>query len=217
MLTDKQRAVLDVIRDHTADHGYPPTVREIGTALGLTSSSTVHSHLAALERAGELVRDPSKPRALKLANAPGQRRGSPSRAREAVATGGVDAADGSVSLPLVGSVAAGAPILAEEHVEGWLRVPGQLTRSGESFLLKIRGESMVNAGILDGDYVVVRSQKDAANGQIAVAMVDDEATCKRFFRRADHIELRPENDQMEPMRFPNVELVGVVTGVMRAL
>lgn len=213
MLTIKQQAVLDVIRDHTQSHGYPPTVREIGTALGLASSSTVHSHIAALERAGFVERDPSKPRALKLASdAP---HGHPATIAPArVLEGG---RDGAVSLPLVGQVAAGAPLLAEEHLESWVTVPDQLVRSGTSFLLRIRGESMINAGIHDGDFVVIRQQPDANNGEIVVALVDDEATCKRLFRSDGRIELRPENDSMEPIVPEACEILGVVTGVMRAL
>ena len=203
MLTAKQQAVLDVIRSHTARHGYPPTVREIGMQLGLASSSTVHAHLAALERAGHLERDPSKPRALKLADA---------------AHGTPDVADGrSIPLPLVGAVAAGAPILAQEHVEDVLPVPTELTRSGTSFVLKVRGDSMIGAGILDGDYVVVRTQPEAPNGQIVVAQVNDEATCKRIHVRGGRIELHSENPAYDPIIPESCTVLGVVTGVMRAL
>jgi repressor LexA len=224
-LTDRQQAVLDVLQAHTAEHGYPPTVREIGEVLGMASSSTVHSHLAALERAGIIERDPTKPRALKWgpsAAAAGVDVGTsgPGSSGASVTPlhGDVDV-DASVSLPLVGRVAAGAPILAEEHVEQYVPVPKQLTRAGSSFLLKVRGDSMEGAGILDGDWVVVRSQKDANNGQIVVALVgdDEEATCKRFERRAGHVELHSENPAYEPIITDNVEIAGIVTGVMRAL
>lgn len=207
MLTAKQQAVLDVIRSHTARHGYPPTVREIGMQLGLASSSTVHAHLAALERAGHLERDPSKPRALKLAGA---------SSGVGVTHSMVDAGR-SVALPLVGSVAAGAPILADEHVEDVLPVPAELTRTGTSFVLKVRGDSMVGAGILDGDYVVVRTQPEAPNGHIVVAQIEDEATCKRMYVRDGRVELHSENPAYEPIIPESCTVLGVVTGVMRAL
>jgi len=174
--------VLDVIRDHAAAKGYPPTVREIGTVLGLASSSTVHSHIAALERAGFVERDPSKPRALKLAGGlPGASLGAAASQHSAQTPASDVSVRASVTLPLVGQVAAGAPLLAEEHLEDWLEVPEQLVRSGQSFLLRIRGESMINAGIFDNDYVVIRRQPDAAQGEIVVALVDDEATCNALF------------------------------------
>lgn len=211
MLTNKQQAVLEVVREYAAAHGYPPTVREIGSVLGLASSSTVHSHLAALERAGYLERDPSKPRALKLATD--------------AAHGGVDLIAGAeryerddiVAIPLVGSVAAGSPLLAEQSIEETIPVPVRLTRSGESFLLRIRGDSMIGAGILDDDYVVVRRQPDAANGEIVVALIEDEATCKRFFRRDGAIELHSENDAYAPIVPESCSVLGIVTGVMRSL
>lgn len=230
-LTDRQQAVLDVLRSHTAEHGYPPTVREIGEVLGMASSSTVHSHLAALERAGIIERDPTKPRALKWGPA-AESLGIDATAGGSVGSTGTGAAagpargsignvdvDASVTMPLLGRVAAGAPILAEEHVEEYVPVPKKLTRSGESFLLKVRGDSMEGAGILDGDWVVVRSQKDANNGQIVIALVgdDEEATCKRYERRAGHVELHSENPAYEPIVTDQVEIAGIVTGVMRAI
>ncbi len=222
-LTDRQQAVLDVLRSHTAAHGYPPTVREIGEVLGMASSSTVHSHLAALERAGIIERDPTKPRALKwgpAAAAVGVEEATISMgAGSRTQPGATVDTDASVTMPLLGRVAAGAPILAEEHVEEYVPVPRQLTRSGDSFLLKVRGDSMEGAGILDGDWVVVRHQKDASNGQIVVAIVgdDQEATCKRFERRAGHVELHSENPAYPPIVTDHVEIAGVVTGVMRAI
>lgn len=220
VLTDRQQAVLDVLRSHTAEHGYPPTVREIGQVLGMASSSTVHSHLAALERAGIIERDPTKPRALKWG--PGAAAAGVEEAGGAASTTeptrGPDAA-GSVAVPLLGRVAAGAPILADEDIEEYIPVPRQLTRSGDSFLLKVRGDSMEGAGILDGDWVVVRHQREAANGQIVVALVGDdaEATCKRFERRGKEVVLHSENPAYEPIVSTDVEIAGVVTGVMRAL
>lgn len=215
-LTDRQRAVFEVIRDYAAAHGYPPTVREIGAALGLASSSTVHSHLSALERAGIVERDPSKPRALKW---------GPAAAAAGVGTdvarvdSGVDV-DNGVSLPLVGRVAAGAPITADEHIEQYLAVPEPLTRAGTSFVLAVRGDSMIDAGIHDGDWVIVHQQEEARSGEIVVALVGDdaEATCKRFRRGPDgRVELHSENPAYEPI-IPDVcDIAGVVTGVMRAV
>jgi repressor LexA len=221
-LTDRQQSVLDVLRAHTATHGYPPTVREIGEVLGMASSSTVHSHLAALERAGIIERDPTKPRALKWgpsAVAAGVEEAS--GAGGAVTGRSADEIDmeAGVPVPLVGRVAAGAPILAEEHVEQYVPVPRQLTRAGDSFLLKVRGDSMEGAGILDGDWVVVRQQPDATNGQIVVALVgdDEEATCKRIERRGGRIELHSENPAYDPLVPDECRIAGIVTGVMRAI
>jgi repressor LexA len=223
-LTDRQQAVLDVLRSHVAQHGYPPTVREVGEVLGMASSSTVHSHMAALERAGIIERDPTKPRALKWGpNAPaaGVAEAGSSAAAAALATpaAGDWDVDAVVAVPLVGRVAAGAPILAEEHVEQYMPVPRQLTRSGDSFLLKVRGDSMEGAGILDGDWVVVRHQPEAQDGQIVVALVgdDEDATCKRLERRGGRVVLHSENPAYEPMVPDEVRIVGIVTGVMRAL
>ncbi len=224
-LTDRQQSVLDVLRQHVAQHGYPPTVREIGEVLGMASSSTVHSHLAALERAGIIERDPTKPRALKWgpnAAAAGVEEAGGGSGVAHGAFGGARAdadVDQARSLPLVGRVAAGAPILAEEHVEQYVPVPPQLTRSGDSFLLKVRGDSMEGAGILDGDWVVVRHQPEAQDGQVVVALVgdDEDATCKRLERRDGQVLLHSENPAYEPIVPEHVRIVGVVTGVMRAL
>ena len=225
-LTDRQQAVLDCLRSYAAEHGYPPTVREIGALLGLASSSTVHSHLAALERAGIIERDPTKPRALKWGPSASMVGVDVDVAGASVgghgvgvgAEGEVDVEAG-VAIPLIGRVAAGAPILAEQHVEQYVSVPRQLTRSGDSFLLKVRGDSMEGAGILDGDWVVVRQQREAAHGQIVVALVgdDEEATCKRLERRDGRIELHSENPAYEPIVPEQCQIAGVVTGVMRAI
>src|SRR5438132_14342470 len=204
VLTDRQRQILDFLTKYVDAHGYPPTVREIGEAVGLASPSTVHAHLANLERAGLLKRDPTKPRAIELRREP---KPAPADVHK---------------LPLVGEVAAGAPLLAEDNIEEYLAVPEPLSKGGEEFLLRVKGESMINAGILDGDIVVVRRQQDARNGEIVVALVGDdesanEATVKRFFREEGRVRLQPENDALEPIYAPHVAILGRVTGVFRSL
>ena len=204
-LTKRQREILEVVQRHIRRHGYPPTVREIGDAVGLTSSSTVHAHLQALENRGVLRRDPTKPRALDLVD----RASAPSRE---------SAADRVRVLPLVGQIAAGAPILAEENIEDELPVPELLTAAGDCFLLRVRGDSMVKAGILDADYVVVRRQEDCAEGEIVAALVDgSEATVKRLHRVDGRVRLSPENDALEPFFPDDVAVMGKVVGVFRRL
>jgi repressor LexA len=207
MLTGRQQEIWQFLTEYVGQHGYPPTVREIGESVGLASPSTVHAHLANLERAGYLKRDPTKPRALELL-----------RDRPVV---GAEASEVH-KLPLLGTIAAGAPLLAEENVDDYLAVPEPLSRGGEEFLLRIRGDSMVNAGILDGDIVVVRRAQDARNGEIVAALVGDdesanEATVKRFFREGSRVRLQPENDALEPIYSPYVQILGKVVGVFRAL
>ena len=211
MLTGRQQEIWDFLVDYVDRHGYPPTVREIGEKVGLASPSTVHAHLANLERAGYLRRDPTKPRALELI---GHRRAEPAEFRPAERE--------LRTLPLVGQIAAGGPLLAEENVEDYIGVPEPLSKGGEEFLLRVKGESMINAGILDGDIVVVRRQQDARNGEIVVALVGDdeaanEATVKRFFREDGRIRLQPENDALEPIYAPHVAILGKVTGMFRSL
>ena len=204
MLTGRQREIFDHLSEYVRERGYPPTVREIGEAVGLASPSTVHAHLANLERAGMLKRDPTKPRALELI---GRDRG--------------DRRDSKLlSLPLVGEIAAGGPLLAEENVEDYLEVPELLAAGGADFLLRVKGDSMIRAGILDGDYVVVRKQQDARNGDVVVALAGDdetadEATVKRFFREDGRIRLQPENDALQPIYTPHVQILGKVIGVFR--
>ena len=195
-LTERQREVFDFIKDYARNHGYPPAVRDIGRALGLASPSTVHGHLAKLERAGLVRRDPTKPRALELL--------------QGVARGAAGA-----GLPLVGRVAAGQPVLAEENIEDYVEVPELAGGESGEFVLRITGDSMRDAGILDGDYVVVRRQDTAGDGEIVVALVEDEATVKRFFREPDHVRLQPENAEMEPIRAREVTILGRVVGVCR--
>jgi repressor LexA len=200
MLTDRQRQIWDFLVSYVDAHGYPPTVREIGDAVGLASPSTVHAHLANLERAGLLRRDPSKPRALELV--------------------GHERPQAVPRLPIVGDIAAGGPLLAEENVEDYVTVPEVITRGGEEFVLRVRGDSMVQAGILDGDFVVVRRQNEARDGEIVVALAGadesaDEATVKRLFRENGRIRLQPENDALEPIYAEHVQVLGKVVGVFR--
>ncbi|MFN8201939.1 MAG: transcriptional repressor LexA [Solirubrobacteraceae bacterium] len=202
-LTKRQQEIFDFIKQYSNKHGYPPTVRDIGKAVGLASSSTVHAHLANLERIGLLRRDPSKPRAIELLD----------RAVEGVKSL-VTPSDG---LPLVGSVAAGQPILAEENIEDHITVPSEAGGGTGEFMLRVRGDSMINAGILDDDLVVVQRQETAADGEIVVALVGEEATVKRFFREADHVRLQPENDLLEPIRSREVQIVGKVVGLLRLM
>ncbi len=199
-LSKRQKEIFDFIGTYLKDHGYPPTVREIGKAVGLTSSSTVHAHLAKLENLGVLKRDPTKPRAIEVLV---------EKAKRAVRP---------VGLPLLGSVAAGEPILAEENIEEYIEVPDVIGGEDGDYILKVRGESMIDAGILEGDFVVVRPSETASDTEIVVALVgDDEATVKRYFREKDHIRLQPENKQMKPIRSREVTLLGKVVGVFRSL
>jgi repressor LexA len=207
MLTDRQREIWEFLVRYVEAHGYPPTVREIGEDVGLASPSTVHAHLANLERAGMLRRDPTKPRALELL---AQHR------REVVREPERDVH----RLPLVGQIAAGSPLLAEQNIDEYFAVPEPLARGGEEFLLRVRGDSMIDAGILDGDFVVVRRQPDARDGEIVAALAGDdetadEATVKRFFREDGRVRLQPENDALEPMYPGHVQVLGKVTGVFR--
>jgi repressor LexA len=208
MLTGRQQEIWTFLTKYVDEHGYPPTVREIGEAVGLASPSTVHAHLANLERAGLIKRDPTKPRALELRRDPKPQVAQP-------------AADVH-RLPLVGEIAAGGPLLAEHNVDEYVAVPEPLARGGEEFLLRVKGDSMVNAGILEGDMVVVRREQTAQDGEIVVALAGqdetaDEATVKRFFREKGRVRLQPENDALEPIYADHVEVLGVVTGVFRTL
>ncbi|HKP19083.1 MAG TPA: transcriptional repressor LexA [Gaiellaceae bacterium] len=212
MLTKRQQEIWEFLVRYVDGHGYPPTVREIGESVGLASPSTVHAHLANLERAGLIRRDPTKPRALELTGR--MTRQAPPGAEPAVR-----------SLPLVGQIAAGGPLLAEQNIEEYLSVPEPLSKGGEEFLLRVRGDSMVDAGILEGDYVVVRRQQDARDGDVVVALVGDdesadEATVKRFFREAANggrVRLQPENDAYPPIYATQVQILGKVIGVFRTL
>jgi repressor LexA len=211
MLSKRQREIFDFVVAYADKHGYPPTVREIGDAVGLASPSTVHAHLANLERAGYLRRDPTKPRALEVVG----------RERPA-ALGGLSAAHEAARLPLVGEIAAGGPLLAEENIQDYLAVPEPLSAGDEDFLLRVKGDSMIGAGILEGDYVVVHRQQTARDGDIVVALAGadetaDEATVKRFFRENGRIRLQPENSALDPLYPDHVQVLGKVTGVFRTL
>ena len=203
MLTGRQQEIWDFLVDYVDAHGYPPTVREIGEAVGLASPSTVHAHLANLERAGLLKRDPTKPRPLELVGR--ERSEAPAATLE--------------KLPLIGQIAAGGPLLAEQNVEDHVAVPETLRGD---FVLRVKGDSMINAGILDGDLVVVQRAQEARNGEIVVALAGDdesadEATVKRFFRENGRVRLQPENDALEPIYAQHVQILGRVTGVFRSL
>jgi repressor LexA len=198
-LTKRQREIAEFIKHYAAKYGYPPTVREIGKAVGLASSSTVHAHLANLEKFGVLKRNPSKPRAIEL---------FVDKARKAISPSG---------LPLVGQVAAGQPILAEENIEEYVQVPAIAGGAEGEYVLRVTGESMRDAGILQDDYVVVRPQETAKNGDIVVALLGEDATVKRYFKERDHIRLQPENETMEPIRSKDVRVLGKVVGVFRKI
>jgi repressor LexA len=211
LLTDRQQQIWNYLVTYVDRHGYPPTVREIGEEVGLASPSTVHAHLANLERAGLLKRDPTKPRALELI---GREKVEPAP----VELHGVEM-HGAVSLPLLGQIAAGAPLLAEQNVEDYLTMPS--STKGD-FMLRVKGDSMIEAGILDGDLVIVRSAQDARNGEIVVALVGDdesadEATVKTFYRENGRVRLQPENSALQPISADYVQILGCVVGVFREL
>lgn len=197
-LSLRQQQIMEYIRHKIKTSGYPPSVREIGQAVGLKSSSTVHAYLLQLEEKGLLRRDPTKPRAIipaEFYNAP-------------------DGGD-AMALPVVGKVAAGTPILAEQNIDAYLPVPIDFLGKGNHFVLKVQGDSMVEAGILDGDYLIVKEQASATNGEIVVALLEDEATVKRFYKRDGFVELRPENSNMEPLIADTVKIAGKVAGLLR--
>jgi repressor LexA len=196
--TERQRRILQAIHEFTSERGYPPSVREIGERVGLSSSSTIHAHLKALEKRGLISRDPTKPRAL----------------RSEVGGGARDA----LVIPIVGKVAAGIPITASENVEGeFVLSPAFVPKASDAFMLRVQGDSMIDAAMLDGDLIVVRPQKTAQNGEVVVAMIDGEATVKRFYREEGRIRLQPENREMAPIYASDVEIIGRVEAVVRRL
>ncbi len=199
-LNERQAAILNFIKKELQKKGYPPSVREIGKAVGLSSSSTVHGHLAQLEKRGYIRRDPTKPRAIEVIEGEGN------FVRKEI-----------VNVPVVGRVTAGEPILAVENIEDTFPLPIDFVNNDNVFILSVRGESMINAGILDGDYVVVRQQSVARNGDIVVALLEDEATVKTFYKEKDYIRLQPENPYMDPIYATDVKILGKVTGVFRRI
>lgn len=203
-LTARQQSVYDFIESYILQKGYGPTVREIAKAVQLSSPSTVHVHLKTLEEKGYIVRDPLKSRSIALPNM-----------HEPEEAFGSEGSNDNLSLPLVGNVAAGEPILAEQNVETTMSLPTEIVGDSASFILAVHGESMIEAGINDGDYVVVKEQQVARNGEIIVALIDDGATVKRFYKEKDHIRLQPENSSMEPIITRNCAIVGKVVAVLR--
>ncbi|MCZ8513111.1 transcriptional repressor LexA [Paenibacillus filicis] len=200
-ISNRQQAILDFIKNEVKDKGYPPSVREIGEAVGLASSSTVHGHLERLEKKGLIRRDPTKPRAIEILDG----------------TMGDGAYSVSVSrVPLIGRVTAGTPITATENIEDYFPLPSHFVGDHNVFMLSVIGDSMIEAGIHNGDYVIVRQQQTANNGEIVVAMTEeDEATVKTFYKEKDHIRLQPENPALEPIRLNHVTILGKVIGVFR--
>lgn len=209
-LGKRQLAIYDFIRSYSDEHGYPPSVREIGAAVGLASPSTVHMHLKVLEEQGLIKRDSKKPRTIEVMD-----KQAASGQHLAEVTQDVDR--DVITLPVVGRVAAGTPILAEQNIEDRLSLPTSVVGDASSFVLRVRGESMVNAGIFDGDYIVVKEQSDAHDGEIVVALIDDSATVKTFYREPGRIRLQPENDTMEPIYVENPTILGRVTALIRSV
>lgn len=211
-ISKRQQSIYDYICSYTKEHGYPPSVREIGTAVGLASPSTVHMHLKTLEERGYIHRDSKKPRTIEVvSNSGNDQGGSP------VVDITQNPSDNTITLPLVGRVAAGIPILAEQNVEEVLTLPTSVVGDASSFILRVHGVSMINAGIFDGDYIVVREQHDAHDGEIVVALIDDSATVKTFYREQDRVRLQPENDSMEPIYVRNPTILGKVTALIRTM
>lgn len=197
-ISPKQQEILNYIKDEILKKGYPPTVREICETVNLKSTSSVHSHLETLEKNGYIKRDPTKPRAIEICD----------DSFQMVRTE-------MVSIPIIGNVAAGQPILAEENIIDYFPVPADVVPKGQSFILNVRGESMINIGIYDGDRILVNSCSTAHNGDIVVALIDDSATVKTFYKEADHIRLQPENDTMEPIIVDDCQILGKVFGIFR--
>lgn len=206
-ITKRQQQIYDFIRTYQKEKGYPPSVREMAAAVGLSSPSTVHAHLSALEDLGLIKRDATKPRALEVFNSDGSAVNA-SEIKDA-------STRGTISLPLVGRVAAGLPILAEQNVEDTFTLPTEIATDSSSFVLEVHGNSMINAGIFNGDYIIVREQKSAMNGEIIVAMIDGEATVKTFYKERGRVRLQPENDAMEPIYADNPSILGKVVALMR--
>ena len=206
-ITKRQQQIYEYIKQYQKENGYPPSVREMATAVGLSSPSTVHAHLSALEDHGLIKRDASKPRALEVFNEDGT--------STKIASVSESPSRGTISLPLIGRVAAGIPILAEQNVEDTFTLPTEITTDACSFVLEVHGNSMINAGIFNGDYIIVREQQSAMNGEIVVAMIDGEATVKTFYKEKGRVRLQPENDAMEPIYAVSPVILGKVVALMR--
>lgn len=215
-LSSRKQQIYDYICTYTQSHGFPPSVREIGKAVGLASPSTVHTHLKFLEDNGYIHRDSKKPRTIEVVSTRSdESRQSPEGPRLANVTLDVD--NNLISLPVIGRVAAGQPILAEQNVEETLSLPTSVVGDYSSFILRVHGESMINAGIFDGDFIVVKEQHDAHNGDIVVALIDDSATVKTFYRERTQVRLQPENDSMDPIYVKNPVILGRVTALLRSI
>ena len=199
-ISAKQKEILDYIKSQIMTKGYPPSVRDICEAVHLKSTSSVHSHLETLEENGYIRRDPTKPRTIEILD------DCFNLTRREIA-----------NIPLIGTVAAGQPILAQENIENYFPVPADLLPNQEAFMLKVKGESMINAGIFDGDQIIVAQQNTAENGDIVVALMEDSATVKRFYKENDHVRLQPENDRMEPIIATDVQIIGKVVGLLRLI
>ena len=206
-ITKRQQQIYEYIKEYQKENGYPPSVREMAAAVGLSSPSTVHAHLSALEDHGLIKRDASKPRALEVFNEDGT--------STKLASVDEQLDRGTISLPLIGRVAAGIPILAEQNVEDTFTLPTEIATDSSSFVLEVHGNSMINAGIFNGDYIIVREQKSAMNGEIVVAMIDGEATVKTFYKERGRVRLQPENDAMEPIYAVNPVILGKVVALLR--
>lgn len=212
-ITKRQQQIYDFIRSYQTEKGYPPSVREMAAAVGLSSPSTVHAHLSALEAHGLIKRDKTKPRALEVF----EQEGNPDNNLDIFQESPVAEMRGVVSLPLVGRVAAGMPILAEQNIEDTFAVPTEIASDSSSFILEVHGNSMINVGIYNGDYIIVREQPSAMNGDIVVAMIDGSATVKTFYKERGRVRLQPENDAMEPIFADNPTILGKVVALMRRL
>lgn len=199
-LSDKQQVILDFLKQETIKKGYPPSVREICEAVGLKSTSTVHGHLERLEKKGLIRRDPTKPRAIEIVDDDFQ------LARREM-----------VNIPILGKVAAGSPILAEENIEDYFPLPVNYAPNADAFMLRVKGDSMINVGIYENDLILVQQQRTARNGEIVVALLEDSATVKTFYKESDQIRLQPENDSMEPIMVKDVSILGKVVGLYRSL
>ncbi len=212
-ISKRQQSIYEYICAYTKEHGYPPSVREIGTAVGLASPSTVHMHLKVLEERGYIKRDSKKPRTIEVV----PESSNADSSAEGLVNVREDVSSNTIALPLVGRVAAGIPILAEQNVEEVLSLPLSIVGNSSSFILRVRGNSMINAGIFDGDYIVVEERSDAVDGEIVVALIDDSATVKTFYREDGRVRLQPENDTMEPIYAKNPVILGRVKALVRSM